>query len=253
MATQIDAAAVLTQEETQLEVEESTKEALELATIQARVAELESLNLKLQNDLKSRDGQRRKQAEDQNLLLDMQDEIKGQRKLVALYLDSLQTGDTDGLAEKRVAMEQESSAGQVSRRFQARYETATQKLLSAVNDDDGNLSLTEEQSVAVQASWKAAGEEAFRTGDFSGLNDVIVDAAKTVTRNVREAKAQEENRIKEEAKATTKKRLEKAGVNDLDTGPSAGGGGVMSWAQAQKIKRVSDLSDAAYEKLRDSG
>lgn len=244
--------------ELDIKAEESTKESetlkteevLDLATLQAQLSDRDAQIAKLENDLKSRDGQRRKASETDAILIDLQAEAKAQRKVLSLYLDTLQSGDTEGLAEKRAGVDRESAQERATRQFQTRYDLASEKLMGVVNDDTGQLLLTDEQAAGVQEAWKKAGAEASRSGDFSLLNDVILDAAKMVTKTMLSKEKAETQRIREEEKAKTKQRLERAGVIDLDTGPSAGASGIgMSWAQAQKIKKVSDLSDKDYEKL----
>lgn len=251
MVTQntVDTELDLNAEEPTKEPETLTTEAVpDVAALQQQLSESQAKIAKLENDLKSRDGQRRKQSETDGILLELQAEVRAQRKVLSLYLDSVQSGDTDGLAEKRAGVDRESEQERARRRFQTRYDATSDKLLDVVqplgpDGKRGELLLTEAQANEIQEAWKKAGAEAYQTGDFGSLTEVIVDAVKMVGVN-------HARRIQQEEKTKTKQRLAKAGVIDLDTGPSAGGSGVgMSWAQAQKIKKASELSDAAYEKL----
>ena len=228
------------------ETETLTTEAPTLASLQATLAEKEALIAKLGNDLKARDGQRRKQSEMDNWMQDLAEGQKAQSKLFGAYLDALQKGDTDALPAQIAKIEQESGISRGQRQRQARYEDSTAKLREVITGEADAMLLTEAQGVEIQQSWLEAGKQAFASGDFTGLHDVIIEASKMVTRNEREARAKDQK----EAKESTKKALEKAGAFDLSIGGSASGGGrITSWAAAQKIKKVGDLSTSDYEKL----
>lgn len=227
--------------------EESTNQ--DAASLLKERDDLKSQLAKLQNDLRSREGQRRKQVDTDNQLAGIHDELSALRRVNQVYIQALQKGETDGLDTKIAEIDRDTGQSRASRVRQERYDRSVNHLLELVNDSDGSLLLTEEQSKELQTSWAKAGKEAMDSGDFSSLHDLTVEAGKTVLRNQRESSKKETDRIRKEAKEQSKKQLEAAGVHDMGTGPSATGGGITTWQQAQKIKRVEDLSDKEYEKL----
>lgn len=239
-------------EETQPKTEESTEEKVELdaASLLKERDELKSQIDKLQNDLRSREGQRRKQSDIDSQLAGIQDELSALRRVNTAYIQALQKGETDGLDSKIAEIDRDTGQSRNTRVRQNRYDQAVSHLFDVVNDSDGTLLLSEEQAKEIQTSWAKAGKEAMDSGDFSSLHDLTIEAGKLVLKNQRESSKKEADRIRKDAKEQTKKQLEDAGIHDLDTGASAGGGsGVTTWAQAQKIKKLSDLSDKDYEKL----
>jgi hypothetical protein len=73
--------------------EEATEETTEV-DYKAKAAELESQVDKLQNDLRSKDGQRRRDTDRDAEFAGFRDELGAMRKVFSLYMDALQKGDT---------------------------------------------------------------------------------------------------------------------------------------------------------------
>ena len=224
-----------------------TTEAPTLESLQAALAEKETQIAKLQNDLKAWDEQRRKQSGLDAKLAEISDEQKAQRRVFNAYAKAVTGGETDTLQTDLSVIERESSQARGSRQFQARYDNTVAKLSEVITGENQELLLTEAQASTMQTDWAKAGKEASTTGDFSGLHDLLADAAKMVVQNQRTAV----EKARKDAEASAKKKMEKAGVHDLSTGGGSGTGGgrITSWSAAQKIKRVSDFSDTDYEKL----
>lgn len=65
--------------------------------------------------------------------------------------------------------------------------------------------------------------------------------------------AEHKKALEDVEKRTREAALKEAGVFDNGSGTDIGRGAGVSWAQAQKIKNMSDLSDDAYEKLIANG
>lgn len=221
--------------------EESTEgaekqEPPDVATLLKERDELRATLAKVQNDLRSREGQRRKQSEVDSQLADIQDEVKAMRRVTtAVFREMSQRGETDDLSGKVAEIERDASQSRASRLNQNRYDQAVARLMGVVNDKDGNLLLTEAQSKEIQGSWTKSGKEAIETGDFSGLYDITVEASKLVMQNEREASKKEADRLKKETKEQVKKQLEAAGVHDMDTGPSSGGGGTRDGLSGREL------------------
>lgn len=229
----------------------TTEKQLEAEDLLKQLAERDAELAKLKNDLKSLKG-RQRDGELVEAIEDLRAEVQGQRKLVRLYLDAAQSGETANLSVEAGKIETEAGRGQSQRQMDVRYDREVQRMFDAANDEDGHLLLNDAQASEITMAWKAALPVALRTGNFAALTEITLDASKLVARNARESIKTETKKVRDEAEARAKKQLEKAGVHDMDTGHSAGGaGGITTWAQAQKIKKISDISDSDYEKLRD--
>mgnify|MGYP001589929596 CR=1 FL=1 len=191
----------------------------------AQLKERDDRLVKLENDLRSRDGQRRKQGETDAILEDIRLEQRAQRKVTSALMDAIAKGETDGLTPKLTAIEQEVDQSRQNQQRKARYDALVSQLSAVITGDDDSLLLSENQATELQKAWTEAGKKGMNTGDFSELHDLVIEASKMTLKNEREKAKKETSRIKDDAKAETKKRLEKAGIHDLDTGASAGAGG----------------------------
>jgi uncharacterized protein YhaN len=165
----------------------------------AKAAELEAQVKKMENDLRSKDGQRRR------------------------YMDAARHGDTDEVQDQISQVNQELAQGQATRAYNSRYDKEMNRLLSTVQDTDGNLFISEDDAVKIQSDWAAAWEKA-KTGDYEGIYDIQIDAAKMVAQEERRRATDERKKLSDEAKNAAKNALEKAGVADLDTGAAIAGG-----------------------------
>jgi glutamate 5-kinase len=121
---------------------------------------------------------------------------------------------------------QELAQGQATRDWNARYEKEQSRLMSTVQDEEGNILVNEDDVIKIQSDWQAAwaeGSKAIR-GDYEDIINIQIEAAKMVAQEERRRAADERKRISEEVKSATKTALEKAGVADLDTGAAIAGG-----------------------------
>jgi hypothetical protein len=78
-------------------------------------------------------------------------------------------------------------------------------------------------SVKVQSDWATAWEKAAK-GDYEGVYNVQIEAARMVAQEERRKATVERQQLADEAKNAGKKALERAGVADLDTGAAIAGG-----------------------------
>ena len=189
----------------------------------AKAAELEAQVKKMENDLRSRDGQRRRDTDRDAEFAGFRDELGAMRKVFSLYMDALQKGDTYEVQDQISAVNQELAQGQATRDYNSRYDKEMNRLLSTVQDTEGNLFISEDDAIKIQSDWAAAWERA-KTGDNEGIYDVQINAAKMVAQEERRRATSERQKLADEAKNAGKKALEKAGVADLDTGAAIAGG-----------------------------
>ena len=206
------------------EAEEATEETPEEEVdYRAKAAVLEAQVDKLNNDLRSKDGQRRRDTDRDAEFAGFRDELGAMRKVFSLYMDALQKGDTYEVQDQISAVNQELAQGQATRDYNSRYDKEMNRLLSTVQDTDGNLFISEEDAIKIQSDWAAAWERA-KTGDYEGIYDAQIEAAKMVAQEERRRATSERQKLADEAKNAGKKALEKAGVADLDTGAAIAGG-----------------------------
>ena len=189
----------------------------------AKAEELEAQNAKLLNDLRSKDGQRRRDTDRDEDIRGINDRLGALQKVFTLYMDGMNRGDPEEVQAQISQVNQELAQGQATRDYNARYEKEQARLLSTVQDEDGNLLVNEDDAVKIQTDWQAAWEKATR-GDFNDVYDVQIEAARMVTQEERRRADAERKSLRDEAKTAGKKALEKAGIADLDTGAAIAGG-----------------------------
>jgi len=212
-----------TTEEVQVETEETTEETTEI-DYKAKAAELEAQVDKLTNDLRSKDGQRRRDTDRDAEFAGFRDELGAMRKVFSLYMDALQKGDTYEVQDQISQVNQELDQSKAVRDYNSRYELEMSRLLSTVQDSEGRLFVSEEDAVKVQSDWAAAWEKAAKEGVYEDVYNVQIEAARMVAQEERRKAATERQQLADEAKNAGKKALEKAGVADLDTGAAIAGG-----------------------------
>ena len=206
-------------------VEQPVEETEPVAAVdpETRVAELEAQVAKLQNDLRSKDGQRRKESDRDAELTGFKDELSAMRKVLAVTMESIQRGDTEGFQEQISRINQEAAEGQATRDWNSRYDKEQARLISTVQDEDGNLLISEDDAQTIQAKWNAAWQKA-QQGNYDDVYDTQIEAQRMVNQEERRRAEAEKKALRDEAKTAGKKALEKAGIADLDTGAAIAGG-----------------------------
>jgi glutamate 5-kinase len=213
-------------EEQPVEAQAAEEASDEEVDYKARTAELETEVEKLTNDLRSKDGQRRRDTDRDAELAGIRDSVGALQKVFTLYMEDRKMDMSDEAQAQISRVGQELAQGQATRDWNARYEKEQSRLMSTVQDDGGNILISEDDVVKIQSDWQAAwaeGSKAIR-GDFEDIINIQIEAAKMVAREERRRAADERKRLSEEAKNAGKKALEKAGVADLDTGAAIAGG-----------------------------
>jgi len=215
------------QVEEQLPADEPAEEASdEEVDYRAKTAALEAQVTKLENDLRSRDGQRRRDTDRDAELAGIRDSLGALQRVFTVYVEDRKMDMSDEAQAQISRVGQELAQGQATRDWNARYEKEQSRLMSTVQDDEGNILVSEDDVVKIQSDWQAAwaeGSKAVR-GDFEDVINIQVEAARMVAQEERRRGTEDRKRLSDEAKNAGKKALERAGVADLDTGAAIAGG-----------------------------
>lgn len=186
-----------------------------------RGPELEAQNVKLQNDLKSREGQRRSQAERDADIGGLKDEVSALRKVIATSVKN--SGDDDLVAEI-TQYERKADETQATNAQRARFDKEEQRLLTTIQEGDGLL-VSDEDAAKLQIMWQEAWAQSQRNGNYEAVVDLQIEAQRMVNAEERKRAKETLEQERKNSKKRVTQALEKAGVNDLDTGSSNAGGG----------------------------
>ena len=211
----------------QEEAEETTEETPEEEVdYRAKATALEAQVRKMENDLRSKDGQRRRDTDRDAELAGLRDDVGAMRKILTLYIDDRKMDMSDDAQAQISRVGQELAQGQATRDWNARYEKEQSRLMSTVQDDGDNILISEDDAQKLQSDWQAAWAEGSKAsrGDFEDVINIQIEAAKMVAQEERRRATSERQKLADEAKNAGKKALEKAGVADLDTGAAIAGG-----------------------------
>ena len=207
--------------------EETTEETPEEEVdYRAKATALEAQVKKMENDLRSKDGQRRRDTDRDAELAGLRDDVGAMRKILTLYIDDRKIDMSDDAQAQISRVGQELAQGQATRDWNARYEKEQSRLMSTVQDEGDNILISEDDAQKLQSDWQAAWAEGSKAarGDFEDVINIQIEAAKMVAQEERRRATSERQKLADEAKNAGKKALEKAGVADLDTGAAIAGG-----------------------------
>lgn len=235
--TQENVEALATQEQGAVEEPQTTD--TQEPDWKARYEEAEAGRLKTENALKSERG-RLAQAQS---MMDLKEDVGGIRARLDAFAKRTATGETESLPGDFSVLDHKEAAERAASKASADWLSGAAEaeisLAEALLDEDNNLLVSEEVKVSLAAAW----QEALQRQDVHELYKVVGRANK-------EARSAERAKVETEAAAAKKVSDTKHGVHDLSLPTPAGtGGGGKSWASAQKITSVDDISDADYEKL----
>ena len=193
---------------------------------QAKANELEAQVEKLTNDLRSKDGQRRRDTDRDAELAGIRESVGALQKVFTLYMEDRKMDMSDEAQVQISRVGQELAQGQATRDWNARYEKEQSRLMSTVQDEGGNILVNEDDVIKIQSDWQAAWAEGSKAtrGDYEDIINIQIEAAKMVAQEERRRSTDERKRLSDEAKNAGKKALEKAGVANLDTGAAIAGG-----------------------------
>jgi len=170
------------------EAEETTEETPEEEVdYRAKAAVLEAQVKKMENDLRSKDGQRRRDTDRDAELAGLRDDVGAMRKILTLYIEDRKMDMSDDAQSQISRVGQELAQGQATRDWNARYEKEQSRLMSTVQDDGDNILISEDDAQKLQSDWQAAwatGSKAAR-GDFEDVINIQIEAAKMVAQEER--------------------------------------------------------------------
>mgnify|MGYP006403950115 FL=1 len=211
----------------QEEAEETTEETPEEEVdYRAKATALEAQVKKMENDLRSKDGQRRRDTDRDAELAGIRDSLGALQRVFTLYVEDRKMDMSDEAQAQISRVGQELAQGQATRDWNARYEKEQSRLMSTVQDEGDNILISEDDAQKLQSDWQAAWAEGSKAarGDFEDVINIQIEAAKMVAQEERRRATSERQKLADEAKNAGKKALEKAGVADLDTGAAIAGG-----------------------------
>ena len=211
----------------QEEAEETTEETPEEEVdYRAKATALEAQVRKMENDLRSKDGQRRRDTDRDAELAGIRDSLGALQRIFTLYVEDRKMDMSDEAQAQISRVGQELAQGQATRDWNARYEKEQSRLMSTVQDEGDNILISEDDAQKLQSDWQAAWAEGAKAarGDFEDVINIQIEAAKMVAQEERRRATSERQKLADEAKNAGKKALEKAGVADLDTGAAIAGG-----------------------------
>ena len=209
------------------EAEEATEDTPEEEVdYREKAAVLEAQVKKMENDLRSKDGQRRRDTDRDAELAGIRDSLGALQRVFTLYVEDRKMDMSEEAQTQISRVGQELAQGQATRDWNARYEKEQSRLMSTVQDDGGNILVSEDDVVKIQSDWQAAWAEGTKAarGDFEDVINIQVEAARMVAKEERRRGTEDRKRLSDEAKNAGKKALERAGVADLDTGAAIAGG-----------------------------
>ena len=207
--------------------EETTEETPEEEVdYRAKATALEAQVKKMENDLRSKDGQRRRDTDRDAELAGIRDSLGALQRVFTLYVEDRKMDMSDEAQAQISRVGQELAQGQATRDWNARYEKEQSRLMSTVQDEGDNILISEDDAQKLQSDWQAAWAEGSKAtrGDFEDIINIQIEAAKMVAQEERRRATVERQKLADEAKNAGKKALEKAGVADLDTGAAIAGG-----------------------------
>ena len=168
--------------------EETTEETPEEEVdYRAKATALEAQVRKMENDLRSKDGQRRRDTDRDAELAGIRDSLGALQRIFTLYVEDRKMDMSDEAQAQISRVGQELAQGQATRDWNARYEKEQTRLMSTVQDEGDNILISEDDAQKLQSDWQAAWAEGSKAarGDFEDVINIQVEAAKMVAQEER--------------------------------------------------------------------
>ena len=159
----------------------------------AKSEELEAQIVKLENDLRSREGQRRKESDRDAELSGLRDELGAVRRMFAELAAGMSSGNLEAVAAQTLQTNQELDRNQADRNWNIRYNGEQERLLATVCEDDKEtLRISEADAQVIQDRWKRAWELA-QQGNFDEVYQTHIEAHAMVLKEERRKSGEENN------------------------------------------------------------
>lgn len=187
----------------------------------AKGPELQAENEKLNQTIRSERGQRRSNQDRDEELRRIGDVVSANSKFTAQLMSHFSKDDPE-LATELAKGEETSRQSEAVRSLDSRRDRVRDEIMGIVTKGD-SMKVSPEDSQKLVSLWETAQQETYRTGDVSHLYEVKIQAQTAAHEYERKATEAERRKEREEAKTSEKRKLEKAGVYNQDTGAITGG------------------------------
>jgi hypothetical protein len=207
--------------------------------------ELEAKNRQLQNDFKSREGNRNRTQDSEDRLSRLEASNEASARGISQILGKM-TGEDDEFAAEvqkgnQEAADKTRSAGAGAVRTEVMNGILDIVQVESEGEGDPTVLISKESQDQLSKLWGAATKEAEETGSSAPLYRVHMEASRMVLMEEQDKSRKALAAERAKAKSDTKKALEKAGVADQDTGPARSGAG------GSERKRGNALIEQAIE------
>ncbi len=208
----------------------------ELEALKARNAELESRYAEIERERNDLRGQRigqLKETDRHNELVSLMDSLA----------ETITSGDTALYKKRRDELEEAHKEVVAA----GSWETDVNEAVAELNEiaEDAGLTLPEMDKMP---AFKSAGlnwKNAYGQKDSASLRQAVREAKRAAKPLIAE---RTKKLVKEAEVKGREEALKETGAFSQSRGKDGGGGGGVNWQQAQKIKKVEDISDEAYLK-----
>ena len=181
---------------------------------------------KLEGDLRAEKGRgsrgrQTRQNDLENLMLGTNNEVRLIGRRVDALMQAIGTGDTDRLPDDLSQIQNQAIQSQVELEYQQFWQTESDALRSAMMDANGNPLLDLQNAPElhqVRQDWT----DAHNRKDRAGLARARAEAQEIS----RQAERAVNGNVRQEGRAEGRESVVNSGAFELDTGPSAAGGGM---------------------------
>ena len=181
---------------------------------------------KLEGDLRAEKGRgsrgrQTRQNDLENLMLGTNNEVRLIGRRVDALMQAIGTGDTDRLPDDLSQIQNQAMQSQVELEYQQFWQTESDALRSAMMDANGSP-LLDLQSAPELAQVRQDWTDAHNRKDRAGLARARAEAQEIS----RQAERAVNGNVRQEGRAEGRESVVHSGAFELDTGPSAAGGGM---------------------------
>lgn len=181
---------------------------------------------KLEGDLRAEKGRgsrgrQTRQNDLENLMLGTNNEVRLIGRRVDALMQAIGTGDTDRLPDDLSQIQNQAMQSQVELEYQQFWQTESDALRSAMMDANGNP-LLDLQSAPELHQVRQDWTDAHNRKDRAGLARARAEAQEIS----RQAERAVNGNVRQEGRAEGRESVVNSGAFELDTGPSAAGGGM---------------------------
>jgi hypothetical protein len=218
----------------------------------AQLEEQKAENARLEQALRSRDGNRMKDREREELLHELAAGQKTMEKGFGILASVVTEDDRDKLPAQLGKTLQEGQTAQSASRAQRVHDALLEDMRADIADvkgADGKPVVDIDNSPEFddwRTQWNAAAHDP-RGIDMARLHELRNEATRKA---YKAGRAYDQRRAAEDAKGIRKKVLDETGALDLDTGPGSSGGGSMTPGEAAVAYNKGEIDAVKYKKIR---